>query len=140
MGSEGCTPADEARDCIGIDACSLANQGAWTCNREPLRLPNREARQNKMNRATLKVDQSLTIGSDIRVTLTDIDPRGVRLIAHGRILGGANDGASFEKIYEMTVGSSVHLSPHVAVTLVSVRGDTARIDVFAPANVLIRGE
>jgi sRNA-binding carbon storage regulator CsrA len=93
-----------------------------------------------MNRATLKVDQSLTIGSDIRVTPTDIDAKGVRIIAQGRILGGPNDGAAFEKVYEMTVGASVHLSPHVAVTLVEVRGEIARIDVFAPANVPVKRE
>jgi sRNA-binding carbon storage regulator CsrA len=94
----------------------------------------------KMKRAALKVDQSLTIGSDMRLSPTDIDRNGIRLIAQGRVLGGANDGEPFEKMYEMTIGSSVHLSPHIAVTLVQIRGNIARLDVFAPANVLIRSE
>ncbi len=93
-----------------------------------------------VNRLVLKVDQWLTIGSDLRVSPTDIDAKGVRLIARGRILGGANDGEPFEKVYEMTVGSSANLSPHVAVTLVEVRGAVARVDVFAPANVSVRSE
>jgi sRNA-binding carbon storage regulator CsrA len=93
-----------------------------------------------MHRLAIKVDQSLAIGSDIRVSATDIDVKGVRLIARGRILGGPNDGANFEHIHEMAVGSSVHLGPHVAVTLVAVRGEVARIDVFAPANVMVRSE
>jgi len=93
-----------------------------------------------MQRVVLKVDQWLTIGHDIRVSPTDIDAKGVRLVAHGRVLGGPNDGAVFEKVHEMTVGSSVHLSPHVAVTLVKVRDGSAGLDVFAPANVLVQSE
>jgi sRNA-binding carbon storage regulator CsrA len=91
-----------------------------------------------MNRVVLKVDQPLSIGRDIRISLTDIDTRGVRLVAHGRVLGGPNDGAAFEDVHEMAVGSSVHLGPHVVVTLVEVRGDVARVDVFTPANVSVQ--
>jgi sRNA-binding carbon storage regulator CsrA len=93
-----------------------------------------------MNPVAIKVDQWLSIGQDIRVTMTDIDAKGIRLVAHGRVLGGANDGAAFEKAYEMNIGSSVNLSPHVAVTLVKVKDSTARLDVFAPAHVLVQSE
>jgi sRNA-binding carbon storage regulator CsrA len=91
-----------------------------------------------MNRVVLKVDQSLTIGRDIRISPTDIDSKGIRLLAEGRVLGGPNDGALFEDVHEMKIGASVHLSPHVVVTLVEVRGRIARLDVFAPANVAVR--
>jgi sRNA-binding carbon storage regulator CsrA len=91
-----------------------------------------------MNRVVLKVDQWVSIGKDIGVSPTDIDSKSVRLIARGRELGGPNDGGDFEKTHELRVGSSVNLGPHVAVTLVEVRGKTARLDVFAPANVAVK--
>jgi hypothetical protein len=93
-----------------------------------------------MKRVQLKVDQWIRIGQDMRISPTDIDFKGVRLLARGRVLGGPNDGASFETVHEMTIGSSVHLSPHAAVTLVSVGGNAARIDVFVPANVSVQSE
>ena len=91
-----------------------------------------------MTRAVLKVDQWLSIGADIGVSPTDIDARGIRIIARGRMLGGPNDGGAFETVHELKIGSSVNLSPHVALTLVEVRGKIARLDVFAPANVLVQ--
>jgi hypothetical protein len=91
-----------------------------------------------MTRAVLKVDQWLSVGKDLGLSPTDIDSKGVRLVARGRILGGPDDGGEFETTHEMKVGSSVHLSPHVAVTLVEVRGKAARLDVFAPANVTVK--
>jgi sRNA-binding carbon storage regulator CsrA len=90
-----------------------------------------------MNRVVLKIDQSLSIGRDIQISPTDIDSKGIRLLARGRVLGGANDGATFEHAHEMTAGSSIHLGPHVVVTLVEVRGNVARLDVFTPANVSV---
>jgi hypothetical protein len=93
-----------------------------------------------MQRVVLKVDQWLSIGRDIRVSPTDIDAKGARLLTRGRVLGGANDGAAFETVHEMTVGSSVHFGPHVVVTLVEVRGQKARLDVFVPANVSVQSE
>ena len=93
-----------------------------------------------MNRVLLTLDQHITIGRDMRVVATDIDAKGVRLVAEGRVLGGAADGEAFEKVYEMTVGSSINLSPHVAVTLVKIRDGKARLDVFAPANVPVQSK
>ncbi len=93
-----------------------------------------------MKRTAIKVDQTVSIGRDIRITPSDIDSKGVRLVTRGRVLGGANDGATFENVLEMTIGTSVHLGPHVVVTLVEVRGNVALLDVFAPANVLVQSE
>jgi sRNA-binding carbon storage regulator CsrA len=90
-----------------------------------------------MTRIQIKVDHWLSIGRDIRLTATDVDDRGVRLIARGRVLGGHSDGQPFDSIHEMAVGNSINLGPHVAVTLVSVRGETATLGIFAPPNLVI---
>jgi sRNA-binding carbon storage regulator CsrA len=93
-----------------------------------------------MLRVKLIIDQRIRIGSDIVVSVTDIDATGVRLVSRGRVLGGPNDGAAFEKVLEMAVGASVNLTPQVALTLVKVRDGAARLDVFAPAHVLVQSE
>jgi sRNA-binding carbon storage regulator CsrA len=93
-----------------------------------------------MNRVFLKVDQPLAIGRDIRIWLTDIDPKGVRMISTGRLLGGPHDGETFEKAHELTVGASVNLGPQVLVTLAAVRGDTARLDVFTPVHISVQSD
>jgi sRNA-binding carbon storage regulator CsrA len=91
-----------------------------------------------MFRFALKVDQEIAIGQDIRVSPTDIDAYGVRLVARGRVLGGPNDGNSFESTHELLPGNAVNFGPHVVVTLVEVCSDIARFHVFAPANVTVQ--
>jgi sRNA-binding carbon storage regulator CsrA len=91
-----------------------------------------------MVRVVIKVDRWIAIGEDIRLTATDIDDQGVRLIARGRVLGGHSDGQAFDSVHEMVVGNSINVSPHVAVTLVAIRGDTATLGVFAPPHVVIQ--
>ena len=86
---------------------------------------------------TLKVDEKVRVGRDIVAWPTDIDPTGVRLVARGRVLGGPTDGERFDVAHELAVGAAAHLGPHVAVTLVEVRGQAARFTVFAPANVSV---
>jgi len=81
------------------------------------------------------VDQWILVGQDIRVSPTDIDQQGVRLVARGRMLGGPEDGATFDTRHELAVGQTWHLGPHVAISLVEVRGDTARIGVLVPAHI-----
>ena len=90
-----------------------------------------------MTRVRLEVDQPLPIGRDIRLTVTDIDPAGVRVVAKGRVLGGPTDGQPFESAHEMAVGNGVHLGPHVVVTLVKIADEAATFTVFAPAHVVI---
>ena len=82
-----------------------------------------------------QVDQWIMIGSDIRVAPTDIDPAGVRLIARGRLLGGPQDGATFDTAFELIVGQSCHLGPHVCVNVIEVKGECVRLGILAPANV-----
>ena len=81
------------------------------------------------------VDQWILIGQDIRVSPTDIDAQGVRLVARGRVLGGPDDGATFDIRHELAIGQTWHLGPHVVVSLVEVRGDSARLGVLAPAHI-----
>ena len=84
---------------------------------------------------TRQVDQWIMIGRDIRVSPTDIDAHGVRLVARGRILGGPIDGAKFSTVHELSVGQSCQITPHVAITLLEVRGDTARLGILSPSHV-----
>ncbi len=88
-----------------------------------------------MTHVSLRVDDSVRIGQGITVTPTDVDPDGVRVRARGRTAGGANDGEPFDAYHELVVGQSLHLGPHVVVTLVAVRGDAARLGVFAPPHM-----
>jgi sRNA-binding carbon storage regulator CsrA len=87
---------------------------------------------------TREVDQYILIGEDIRLSPTDIDPQGARLVARGRMLGGPEDGATFDLAHELTVGQSWHLGPNVVVTLIEVRGETARLGVLAPNHITVQ--
>ena len=91
--------------------------------------------RSAMVRVSLKVDQAIRIGRDILVMPTDVDPSGVRVRAKGRTAGGANDGEPFDTAHELSVGQSVHLGPHVVVTLESIKGPAARLCVFAPPHM-----
>lgn len=84
---------------------------------------------------TRQIDQWIAIGDDIRVSPTDVDAQGIRLIARGRILGGPHDGEPFNTAHELSAGQSCHFGPHVAVTVVEIRGQTVRLGVLAPAHV-----
>ncbi len=88
-----------------------------------------------MIHVSLQVDQAIRIGRDIVVTPTDVDPDGVRLKARGRTAGGPTDGEPFDAAHELVVGQSLHLGPHVVVTLVAVKGPAARLGVFAPPHM-----
>ncbi len=77
------------------------------------------------------------IGQGIRILLTDIDAVGARMKASGRVLGGPRDGDPFDAVHEMTIGSSIHLGPHVVVTLVAIRNANAYLDIFTPSNVSV---
>jgi sRNA-binding carbon storage regulator CsrA len=88
-----------------------------------------------MTHVSLRVDEAVRIGRGITVSPTDVDPDGVRLRARGRVAGGAQDGEPFDAAHELTVGQSVHLGPHVLITLVAINGDVARLGVFAPPHM-----
>jgi sRNA-binding carbon storage regulator CsrA len=84
-----------------------------------------------------KVDQWIQIGRTMFVGPTDIDKVGVRLLAKGRMIGGAEDGATFEKVAEVGKGGEMRLGPHVIVTVIEGRGDAVRLGVHAPPSLRV---
>jgi sRNA-binding carbon storage regulator CsrA len=86
---------------------------------------------------TRKVDQWVQIGSSISVSPTDIDPHAVRLIARGRVLGGASDGEPFEKVADLAVGGEMRLGDHVVVSVLAIHDDEVRLGVQSPKHVRV---
>jgi sRNA-binding carbon storage regulator CsrA len=86
---------------------------------------------------TRKVDQWVQIGQSIAVAPTDIDAKSVRLIARGRVIGGADDGAAFERTAELGVGGEMRLGEHVVVSVLDIRGDEVRLGVQSPKHVRV---
>ena len=86
---------------------------------------------------TRKVDQWVQIGQSISVAPTDIDDKCVRLIARGRVIGGAEDGAAFEKTAEMAVGGEMRLGEHVVVSVLAIHEGEVRLGVQSPKHVRV---
>ena len=86
---------------------------------------------------TRRVDQWVQIGQSISVSPTDIDENTVRLIARGRVIGGAEDGAAFEKAAEVAVGGEMRLGEHVVVSVLAIHGDEVRLGVQSPKHVRV---
>jgi sRNA-binding carbon storage regulator CsrA len=86
---------------------------------------------------TRRVDQWVQIGESIAVAPTDIDAKTVRLIARGRVLGGAEDGAAFEKTAEVGVGGDMRLGEQVIVSVLAIHGDEVRLGVQSPKHVRV---
>jgi len=82
-----------------------------------------------------QVDQEIVIGEHLSVAPTDIDARGVRLIARGQYLGGERDGERFESAHELACGQSLALGPLVTITLTEVVGPRARFAIFSPPHL-----
>ena len=89
---------------------------------------------------TRRVDQWVQIGQSISVSPTDIDEKSVRLIARGRIIGGPEDGAAFEKTAEVGVGGEMRLGEHVVVSVLAISGDEVRLGVQSPKHVRVDGK
>ena len=84
---------------------------------------------------TRRVDQWVLIGQDIVVGPTDIDDRTSRVIARGRMLGGANDGGTFQSAHELARGQSFAIGPCIIVTMLEIKGDHVRLAVHAPRHL-----
>src|SRR5688500_7935718 len=83
---------------------------------------------------TRRVDQWVQIGQSIAVAPTDIDAKSVRLIARGRVIGGPEDGAAFEKTAEVAVGGAMRLGEHVVVSVLAIHDDGVRLGLQAPKH------
>ena len=88
-----------------------------------------------MHVITRQVDQWVQIGRDVLVSPTDIDAASVRLVARGRVLGGADDGAPFESTHELSLGQSFHAGPGIVVTVLKLRPPHVDLGVSAPKHV-----
>ena len=91
-----------------------------------------------MIKLTRRVDEPLLIGRSTTVVLTDIDAAGVRMSLRGQVVGGPNDGERIAEKYEIGKGQSVHIGPHIAVTLIAVQGEAAVIGVLAPPHMPVK--
>jgi sRNA-binding carbon storage regulator CsrA len=84
---------------------------------------------------TRAVDQGILIGHEILVSPTDIDAKSVRILARGRMLGGPEDGGTFQSVHELSRGQSFTIGPCIVVTLVEVVGQQIRLGVHAPPHL-----
>lgn len=91
----------------------------------------------RMKVVSRAVDQAILIGSEIVVAPTDIDEKTVRVIARGRMFGGANDGGTFQSAHEMSKGQMFRIGENIAVTLIEVVGNKARLGVNAPPHLTV---
>jgi sRNA-binding carbon storage regulator CsrA len=82
-----------------------------------------------------RVDQWVMVGDDILVGPTDIDPRTVRILAKGRMIGGPQDGGTFQQVHELSAGQSFGVGPLIVVTLLDIRGDEVNLGISAPPHV-----
>lgn len=91
-----------------------------------------------MHMITRHQGEAILIGDHMRVTVTDIDKSGIRLMIEGELIGGPDDGLTIHEARELGTGGEVRLGDLVTLSLASIRGTTARIGVVAPAHVAIR--
>ena len=82
-----------------------------------------------------KVDEWVQVGAGILLSPTDIDPKVVRVIVRGRMIGGPDDGTSFEAAHEMSRGQTFAIGPFIHVTLVEIRGPEARFGFDVPRHL-----
>ena len=94
-----------------------------------------------MTTITREIDQVILIGSAMRLSPTDVDRHGVRLLVEGRHIGGPRDGETFRSTHEVAKGGSLRLGPIVTVTVVELFEDAVRLGVLAPPNLpVVRAE
>jgi sRNA-binding carbon storage regulator CsrA len=84
---------------------------------------------------TREVDQSIRIGTAIRLSPTDIDRTGVRLLAEGHHIGGPHDGETFRSTHELAKGGSLRLGPMITITVLELFDDAVRLGILAPAHL-----
>lgn len=88
-----------------------------------------------------QIDEGIVIGEKLRVTPTDIDGVGVRFLVRGELLGGADDGLTIDRSYELAVGSSLRLGTLVNITLMKTLLDAprrAQFGIQVPPNVVVQ--
>ena len=51
------------------------------------------------------------------------------------MLGGPNDGGTFQSVHELSRGQTFLIGPCIAVTLIDIVGERVRLGVSAPPHV-----
>lgn len=87
---------------------------------------------------TRHAGESFTAGDSLLVTVTDIDPAGVRLVAEGAYIGGAKDGERFRSTHEIGPGGSVRLGDLLTVVLLEIQPRRCRLGALAPPHLPVR--
>ena len=91
-----------------------------------------------MKMLTRRADESVLIGEHLTVTVTDVDPAGVRLMIDGELIGGPDDGMVIREARELAIGGEVRIGSLITLTVAEVRGKLARIGVVAPKHVHVK--
>lgn len=91
-----------------------------------------------MKMLTRRADESILIGEHLKVTVTDVDKAGVRLMIDGELVGGPDDGMTIREARELAVGGELRLGTLVTLTVAEVRGELARIGVVSPPHVTVK--
>ncbi|MBC7782302.1 MAG: carbon storage regulator [Burkholderiales bacterium] len=82
-------------------------------------------------------DQTIRIGKKLSLQVTDVDAGGVRVLARGELLGGAEDGKIINEAREIGPGSNLALGTQITITLVRVAGTLAHLSVVRPGHLRI---
>ena len=90
-----------------------------------------------METVRAQVDQWTQIGGGLAFAPTDIEPRGVRLLLRGEVIGGPEDGATIDRPVELRIGSAVSVGI-VVITLISARGKSAKLSVVCPPHMGVK--
>ena len=88
-----------------------------------------------------QIDEQIVIGEKLRVSPTDIDAAGVRILVRGEFVGGADDGLAVDRSYELASGSSLRLGTLVNITLMKVMLDApkrAQFGIQVPPNLVVQ--
>jgi sRNA-binding carbon storage regulator CsrA len=84
-----------------------------------------------------KVDEWVQVGSDVLLSPTDIDQRTVRIIVKGRMIGGPEDGQTFEAVHEASRGQTFAIGPFVHVAVMEIRPPVVQLGFDAPRNLSV---
>jgi sRNA-binding carbon storage regulator CsrA len=86
---------------------------------------------------TRGINDSITIGEHLTVTLTDIDQAGVRLMIDGELIGGPDDGMTIRERRELGVNGEVRIGSLITLTVTDISAQKAKIGVVAPKHIVV---
>lgn len=104
---------------------------------KPMKNQNKRS-ATAMPKLQLEVDASIAIGDGLKLTLTDTDCNGIRLMVDGELVGGPDDGLRVREARELKVGSSFQLGTQVTVTLAAATEQSASLTFVCPAHLPVR--